>query len=219
MKPTIAFQREQKESLIKTTESLIDKINKEIPMLKKSIIEVPNAHMATEVSYHFASVPLLLRLSMLDLCILFKLYLGSSSHTEQNMLIRLICGQLYEFTEDVPVLFGKKYRELLSGFPNSEALIDDLNKQIIKEFNIAKSRHVDFLKTIRNNVSHHKDIDALWQYYLINDIDFNWGIKAYVDFIQWYATQYSDFESRLIDIAMKAQTAANSGFASAGGDE
>ncbi|WP_147275593.1 hypothetical protein [Adhaeribacter pallidiroseus] len=207
MKPTISIQGEQKESLIKTTEALIDKINREIPMLKKSITEVPNVHLANEVSYHFASVPLLLRLSLLDLCILFKLYLESNSDTEQNMLIRLICGQLYEFTEDVPTLFGKKYRELLSNFPNSGDLIKDLNGNVTKEFNLAKLRHVDFLKIIRHNVSHHKDIDALWQYYLINNIDFNWGIKAYIDFTQWYVSHYSTFELKLIDIAMKAQAA------------
>lgn len=219
MKTTILIQRAQKESLIETSKALIDKINGEIPNLKESITEAPNAHLANGVSYHFASVPLLLRLSLLDLCILFKLHLESSSDAEQNTLIRLICGQLYEFTEDVPTLFGKKYRELLSSFPNSAELINDLNSNVIREFNILKSRHVDFLKIIRHNVSHHKDIDALRQYYLINDIDFNLGIRAYIDFIQWYVINYSDFELRLITISMKAQTTNNNGFASEGGDE
>jgi uncharacterized protein YbaR (Trm112 family) len=216
MKPTVSVLGEQKESLIETNKALIDKINGEISMLKKSITEVPNAHLAYEVSYHFASVPLLLRLSLLDLCILFKLHLESNSEVEQNTLIRLICGQLYEFTEDIPTLFGKKYRELLNNFPNSADLINDLNCNVIKEFNILKSQHVEFLKIIRHNVSHHKDSDALWQYYLINDIDFNWGIKAYIDFINWYATHYSDFELTIIDIAMKAQAVANKGSASGG---
>lgn len=174
-------------------------------MLRRSITEVPNAHLANEISYHFASVPLLVRLAILDLCILFKLYLESKSETEQNLLIRLICGQLYEFSEDVPTMFGKKYRELLTNFPNSEQLLDTLNKQVIKEFLVIKNRHNDFLKLIRHNVSHHKDIDALWQHYLINDIDFNWGIKAYIDFTQWYVSNYSDFEVTLVNIAMKNQ--------------
>lgn len=202
MKSTIKFQGTEKENIVNTTQDLIDKINKEIPMLQKSITEVPNANLATEISYHFVSVPLLLRLSLLDLCILFKLFLDSKSDTEQNVLIRLICGQLYEFSEDVPTMFGKKYRELLSGFPNPENLTDILNKKVLKEFHNTKQRHNDFLKVIRHNVSHHKDIDALWQYYLINDIDFNWGIKAYMDFVYWYANNYSDFELTLIDIAM-----------------
>jgi uncharacterized protein YbaR (Trm112 family) len=202
MKPTIKFQGPEKESIVNTTQGLIDKINNEIPMLRKSITEVPNANLATEISYHFASVPLLLRLSLLDLCILFKLFLESKSDIEQNVLIRLICGQLYEFSEDVPTMFGKKYRELLSGFPDSENLTNVFNGTIIKEFQNTKQRHSDFLKVIRHNVSHHKDIDALWQYYLINDIDFTWGIKAYLDFVQWYVSIYSDFELTLIGIAM-----------------
>ena len=202
MKPTIKFQGTEKDSIVNTTQGLIDKINNEIPMLRKSITEVPNGNLATEISYHFASVPLLLRLSLLDLCILFKLFLESKSDTEQNVLIRLICGQLYEFSEDVPTMFGKKYRELLSGFPDSENLTNALNRNVIKEFQNTKQRHSDFLKVIRHNVSHHKDIDALWQYYLINDIDFNWGIKAYMDFVQWYVSNYSDFELTLINISM-----------------
>lgn len=202
MKPIIKLQEQVKEQIVKTTQGLIDKINKEIPMLRKSISEVPNANLATEISYHFASVPLLLRLSMLDLCILFKLFLENKSDTEQNLLIRLICGQLYEFSEDVPTMFGKKYRELLTNFPDSENLTDNFNRNVIKEFQNCKLRHTDFLKVIRHNVSHHKDIDALWQYYLINDIDFNWGMKAYIDFVQWYVSNYSAFELTLINIAM-----------------
>ncbi len=203
MKPTIKLFGEDKESLVSTTQGLIDKINKEIPILKKSITEVPNANLANEISYHFASVPLLLRLSMLDICILFKLFLESDSDTEQNLMIRLICGQLYEFSEDVPTMFGKKYRDLLSNFPEIDNLTNTLNKNVIREFQICKQRNVDFLKIIRHNVSHHKDIDALWQHYLINDIDFNWGIKAYMDFVHWFVGNYSDFELTLINIAME----------------
>lgn len=204
MKPQIELGTEFRSKLIKTTGLLIEKINREIPMLKKSITEVPNAHLANEVSLHFASAPLLVRLSLLDLNVLFKLYLESDSEIEKNVLIRSICGQLYEFSEDVLEIFGEKYRMLLNQFPNPEDLTKDFNSSVIKEFNLVKQRHVDFLKVIRHNVSHHKDIDALLQYYLINEIDFNWAIKAYMDFIEWYA-KYSDFELKLIDIAMKSK--------------
>lgn len=84
MKKTIQLDQAGK-SLLETTRKLIEKIEKEIPMLRKSITGVPNAEMANEISYHFASVPLLLRMSMLDVCMLFKLYLESSSTTEQNL--------------------------------------------------------------------------------------------------------------------------------------
>lgn len=202
MKQTIQLDKQGEKSLLETTKKLIDKIDKEIPLLRKSITDVPNAEIANEISYHFASVPLLLRLSILDVSILFKLYLESDSTTQQNLLLRLLSGQLYEFVEDVPELFGKKYRLLLSQFTNSEELTNLFNYNVIKEFNILKIRHSEFLKLIRHNVAHHKDTDALWQYYLINEIDFNWAIKAYVDFVQWYVTNFSDFELKLIEIAM-----------------
>src|SRR5690606_12382053 len=94
---------------------------------------------------------------------------------------------------------------LLAKFPNAEELTSDLNQDVMKEFNILKIRHRDFLKTIRHNVAHHRDIDAIWQYYLINDIDFNWTIKAYMDFVQWYAVKFTRFEFKLIQIAMGNQ--------------
>lgn len=204
MKDSIQFDGIQDENiLLETTKQLIDKINKEIPMLRKSITDVPNANKANEISYHFASVPLLLRLSILDVCILFKLYLESNKlNTQQNLLLRLICGQLYEFVEDVPELFGKNYRLLLAKFPDPEEMTKSLNQNVIKEFNLIKSRHSEFLKLIRHNVAHHKDIDALWQYYLITEIDFNWAIKAYIDIVRWYVVNFSDFEMKLIKIAM-----------------
>lgn len=204
MKKTIQLDQAGK-SLLETTRKLIEKIEKEIPMLRKSITGVPNAEMANEISYHFASVPLLLRMSMLDVCMLFKLYLESSSTTEQNLLLRLISGQLYEFSEDVPGLFGKKFRHILSQFSDLDELMKSFNQDVIKEFHILKQRHADFLKLIRHNVAHHKDVDALWQYYLINEIDFNWAIKAYIDFVQWYVVNFSDFELKLIEIAIKAE--------------
>ncbi|WP_035645941.1 hypothetical protein [Flavobacterium sp. ASV13] len=194
-----------KKKLLKTTKKLIKKISLEIPMLRKSITGVHNVEMATEISYHFSSVPLLLRLSILDVCVLFKLYLESNSETEQNLLLRLLCGQLYEFVEDVPELFGKKYRLLLSQFPNAEEITKALNYDIIKELNMIKSRHSEFLKLIRHNVAHHKDTDALWQYYLINEIDFNWAVKAYIDIVKWYMVSFSEFELKLIEIAMSNQ--------------
>lgn len=202
MKQTVKLETQAEKNLLETTTKLIEKIDSEIPMLRKSITDVPNAEKANEISYHFASVPLLLRLSILDVCILFKLYLESDSITQQNLLLRLLSGQLYEFVEDVPELFGKKYRFLLSQFTNSEELTNLLNHDVIKEFNILKMRHSDFLKLIRHNVAHHKDIDALWQYHLINEIDFNWAIKAYMDFVGWYVANFCDFELKLIESAM-----------------
>ncbi len=138
MKEAIKLDKEIKNSLIETTQLLIEKINNEIPMLRKSITEVPNSNLANEISLHFASAPLLLRLSLLDLCVLFKLYLVSNSEVEKNVLIRAICGQLYEFSEDVLEIFGKKYRELLNLFPNSEQITKELNGCVIKEFNRIK---------------------------------------------------------------------------------
>jgi hypothetical protein len=203
MKTTIEFTEENRISLISTTDSLIRKFDKEIPMLRKSLTGVHNVEMANEISFHFASSPLLLRLSLIDLCILFKLFLSNKSVAEKNTLLRIISGQLYEFSEDVQEIFGKKYRKLLNRIESSENLVDLFNNNVIKEFHQIKKKHSDFLKIIRHNVSHHKDLDALFQYYLINDIDFNWAIKAYSDYVDWYVTSYSDFELKLIDIATK----------------
>ena len=202
MKSTIELDKSTRKSLLSSTETLVEKFKREIPMLRKSITAVPNVEKANNISFHFASTPLLIRLALLDLCTLFKLFLLNESDTEKNVLIRLISGQLYEFSEDVQEIFGKQYRALLKEFDPSEDLINEFNSNVIKKFHSVKNNHSKFLKIIRHNVSHHKDIDALWQYYLINEIDYNWTIKAYSDFVEWYLV-YNDFELKLIDIASK----------------
>lgn len=63
---------------------------------------------------------------------------------ENNLLLRILCGQLYEFSEDIPKMLGKKYRFFLEMYPNYELLKKELNSNLIKDFNEIKVRHIDF---------------------------------------------------------------------------
>ncbi len=184
------------------TEILIKKFSSEIPMFEKSITEFSLEDPIDEHSYHFINVPLLLRLALLDLCILFKHYSNTTSETEQNLFARLICGQLYEFTEDVPKLFGKKYRKSLSDLPEADKFTSELNL-VIKIFIERSNKYKDTLKTIRHNISHHRDIDGVLQVKLIEQLDFKFVTDAYIDLTQWFTIYFAKHENELFKMASK----------------
>ena len=166
------LSEEGKQRLRMTIEGLIEKCNSEIPMLKKSISYNVSIHEDDENVYHFANVPLLLRLAILDLSVLFNTLLNSKTDNEQNLFARLICGQLYELNEDVPKILGKKYRNLLAKWPKYKEIESELN-YLIKKFHNNKAKYIDQLKEIRHNIAHHRDIDGIVQHDLIESLDFN----------------------------------------------
>jgi hypothetical protein len=185
------------------TETLIKKFSSEIPMFEKSITGFSLEEPMDEHSYHFINVPLLLRLALLDLCILFKYYSNSTSETDQNLFARLICGQLYEFTEDVPRLFGKKYRILLLDLPEADKWTSELNS-VIKTFIERSNKYKDKLKTIRHNISHHRDVDGVLQVKLIEQLDLKFVTDAYMDLTEWFTIYFTKLENEMIKTASKS---------------
>jgi hypothetical protein len=106
------MSEDEKKNFIDVYNQLINKLTLEIPAWKLSLDKAITKHTkADTLAYHSANVPILIRLSILDILILFKQILSTNSDTEQNLFARLICAQLYEFLENVPKIFGKKYRE------------------------------------------------------------------------------------------------------------
>jgi hypothetical protein len=196
------LSEENKTGLNNLTDSLIKKFVREISMFEKSIRTSPQIGLINEHSYHFLNVPLLLRLALLDLCVLFKHYANSTSETEQNLFARLICGQLYEFTEDVPKLFGRKYRKLLSTLPEPSKWNDVLNL-IMKEFNERSNRHKENLKIVRHNISHHRDIDGVLQVRLMEELDFRFVTEAYTELTEWFTIYFEKLENELFKAVEK----------------
>jgi quinol monooxygenase YgiN len=184
-----------KEELKDVVRELIEKIEKEIPLLHKAIeVEFEKTEMHEQIS-HFLNVPLLLRLSILDLAILFNYFLKADNLTEKKLFARLISSQLYEYIQDNPEILGKKYRDFISKL-NDPELMSELN-ELSKEFNSHKKKHEKFLKEIRNNISSHKDINGILQAKLIQNLDINDVSIAFLEITKSFAKYYK-FEKKVL---------------------
>jgi uncharacterized protein YdiU (UPF0061 family) len=188
-----------KEELLKllkeTIEGIIINLEREIPSYKTKLAATVSKEKDNDLVYHYANVPLLLRLSMFDLAILFKYFIEAKTDTVANLFSRLMCSHLYEFIEDTPSILGKKYREVITNLNNSE-LVSELN-QLLKYLNETKKSHRIFLKTIRNNISSHKDSDGLLQAKLMDEMTIEEPYMAFMEISRTFGL-YIDFEDNLI---------------------
>lgn len=182
-------------------DSVISKIEREIPMFSQTLRSHKNLKNLDNLSYDFLNVPTLIRLSVIDIAILFKKFIDSKQKTEKNLFGRLICGQLYEFCDDIPRICGKNYRKKLNLLTNSDPLNTELNS-LMRSFNIIKDKYWQYLKSIRNNISSHKEMDVLVQLDLMENMEVDFIISAYIDIVSWFP-EYFKFETKLLNIAME----------------
>ena len=197
-----SISEESKKEYIETFDLLIDKFTRELPMIKSSMNKALQKHEKDDIAYHAANVPILIRLSLLDIVMLFNNLLRTKSGAEQNLFARLICVQLYDLFEKVPDMFGKKYRIKTSHLLKYDGgLVKELNK-LMTEFNSHKNKFAPVFKYIRNNVSAHRDIDGMKQIKLIEGMDFGSIVEAFIKIINWYKL-YTEHEDKLIMLAEK----------------
>jgi hypothetical protein len=138
---------------------------------------------------------------MLDITILFKQVFKAEAEVEQNLYARLLCGQLFEFAEDVPEMLGKNFRNTISKIPQHEVLMSELNR-LMKEFHSKKVKFSSVIKNVRHNVSSHKDIDGLKQIYFIQELDFQTIIYAFLEINNWYC-ELAGYELKFADEGAK----------------
>ena len=98
-------------TLIDNVYQAIERCNADIPMIRNSISKANTKWPENTSGYFVSNIPLRLRLAIVDMSILFiNIFTSKSEHT-RNLNARLVSAQLYEFLEDVPKMFGKKYRK------------------------------------------------------------------------------------------------------------
>ena len=197
MNKLLVLPKETVENSLKTIEGLIAKISMEIPMLTSSINKAISKYGKAEKenAYHAVNVPLLIRISLIDILILYKHFLSTKSTIEQNLFARLIYAQLYEFIEDVPEILGGQYRQHLVKMPLGKLLIEDLNK-VTKIINGFKKNNHEKFQHIRNNISSHKHKDGILQIELMDVLDFNFVMVAYMQLVP-FIVEYYQFENRI----------------------
>lgn len=197
MNKLLVLREETIKQSLKTIEGLIAKISMQISMIRQSITKAVSKYEKKEKenAYHAINVPLLIRISIVDILILYKHFLSTKSTIEQNLFARLIYAQLYEFIEDVPEILGGQYRTHLAKMPLGKLLIEDL-KKVTKIINAFKKKNHSKFQHIRNNISSHKHKDGMVQVELMEILDFNFVMVAYMQLIP-FITEYFSFEEKI----------------------
>ncbi|WP_295715472.1 hypothetical protein [Mucilaginibacter sp.] len=188
--------------LLNIVYSAIERCNNDIPLIKNSISKAHKKWPENAEGYFVGNIPLRLRLSVVDMSTLFITVLGSDSESVRNLTSRLVCGQLYEFLEDVPKMFGKRYRKQHSHAPKWMKL-DEQISTMMRSFNETKTKYHTYLKEIRNNVASHRDDDGMKQADIIDSIDPIYIASIFVKITGWYFTDYLPYELRVINMAEK----------------
>lgn len=86
----------------------------------------------------------------------------ANGHGQRVFAARGLAVLLYEAAEDIPELFGKQYRALLSKFSVPDDIMALLNDGVGR-VNAFKKQNADALKKIRSYVGAHRDKDAAKQ--------------------------------------------------------
>ncbi|HTK19907.1 MAG TPA: hypothetical protein VL442_10355 [Mucilaginibacter sp.] len=189
-------------ALIDKVYDAIEKCNADIPMIRSSISKANRKWPENTNGYFVSNIPLRLRLAIVDMSALFINIFTSKSEHVRNLNARLVSAQLYEFLEDVPKMFGKRYRKHYSTAPKFINIDEQVNV-MMKSFNITRAKYHTFLKEIRNNVASHRDEDGMQQAGIIDVIDPLHIASIFMQITNWYFVDYIPYELRMIDIAEK----------------
>lgn len=175
---------------------IIQNLLLEIDLYKSSIFKAENIFGKDGEVSEFVNAMPFVRLSFMDITILFRDCNNAKSDWELKLYSRLLCLCIYEFLESVGKLFSNKYRKKLSSWPDSETLVQDL-KELTKHYNNLKEEIKDYVKEIRNNTIAHRDKDAIKQILLIDSLDVHKIKYATIEIHNWYS-KYRDFEEKMM---------------------
>jgi len=193
------IDEERRNSLTATIKGLTVRCRTEIPMIRKSAKRAIAQYPENSEGYHFGTVPLRMRLAVVDINVLFEKLLNETDLNAQNLLARTLSTHFYEFFEDVPAMLGKKFRTIVKSFPPWENVETDLNI-LISSFNDTKRACVERHKLVRHHVGAHRDEDGMLQAEIIDHISMEWTVSDYFRLSKWIV-DYLDFEYRMAVLA------------------
>lgn len=90
---------------------------------------------------------------------------------QKRFYARQICTVMYESSNDILELLGKDFKSIIAQRINITSFEHDL-EEIKSKLSQFKAEHSEYLRTVRNNTSAHKDKDILKQIDIISGI--NW---------------------------------------------
>lgn len=137
----------------------------------------------TKYSTLYNSMSFLLLLHY-DLAVLAYDHAVEADERKQNLYARQLCLILHEALEDIPSVFGGKFRKAAASLPNGDNYLLAISGALKILSDIRKENHAQIAK-IRNFVAAHRDHDALKQLEIMRDIDSLWLMAISGKFIEF----------------------------------
>jgi hypothetical protein len=137
----------------------------------------------TKYSTLYNSMSFLLLLHY-DLAVLAYDHATEVDERKQNLYARQLCLLLHEALEDIPSVFGGKFRKAAASLPNGDNYLLALSGVLKTLSDIRKENHAQIAE-IRNFVAAHRDHDALNQLEIMRKIDSLWLMAISGKFIEF----------------------------------
>lgn len=185
-----------KEVLTFVQEMLIDRIKEEIINFENAIRYAEDKYGHVREGFSIMNTFLFVRLSLIDIVILTKLYLESNKEYEKELLSRQLCINIYEILEDLPAIYGSQFKESIYALDDNVELIEG-RKKIQKEIVNLKEHVSKEFYEIRNYTAAHKDHNSLKQLEILSNISQEKIINAALEIHSLY-TQIGAYEKILI---------------------
>ena len=137
----------------------------------------------TKYSTLYNSMSFLLLLHY-DLAVLAYDHATEVDERKQNLYARQLCLLLHEALEDIPSVFGGRFRDAAASLPNGDNYLIALSGVLKTLSDIRKENHAQIAE-IRNFVAAHRDHDALNQLEIMRKIDNLWLMAITGKFIEF----------------------------------
>lgn len=138
----------------------------------------------TKYSTLYNSMSFLLLLHY-DLAVLAYDHATEVDERKQNLYARQLCLLLHEALEDIPSVFGGRFRKAAASLPNGDNYLSAISGVLKILSDIRKENHVQIAE-IRNFVAAHRDHDALKQLEVMRKIDNLWLMIIAGKFIEFF---------------------------------
>lgn len=179
-------------------------IKEEVDVFSKAVDVVEAKYGKNNEASEVATIFPFLNLSMLDILILHKQYLGTNDPIDKNFVCRTAAQHMYEFLEDGSKALGKQMNYLTDNLNDSQINLE--LKELRKSFNELKTELHTPLKKLRHNVSGHKDRDIRNQLAILNAINLIDFQRNFLLFMLFFI-KLTFFKRHLIDEVEKQRSA------------
>jgi len=129
-----------------------------------------------------------------DLDIFIDHLCSRPSQTRASLYARIACLIIAELLDDVPVLTGKVFQNIVGALTGEEGLWEF--RSITKEFSRIRKDHETDVRKIRNIVIAHRDHDVEAQLAIMEALNFGSVVALAAELVRWH-TLFISFQTRM----------------------